>query len=68
MSTTAPHATLTAEAPHAGVASGMVDLTRRRQGPRPPDSDIVALRGIAFALILALPLWLGIAWLIALLV
>lgn len=65
MSTTAPHATLTAEAPHA---AGVVDRTSHSHGPRPPDSDLVALRGITFALMLALPLWLGIAWVITLLV
>ncbi len=38
------------------------------QGPRPPDSELRAVRGITYALILVLPFWLGIAWAIAVLI
>lgn len=38
------------------------------QGPRPPDSELRAVRGITYALILALPFWLVIVWAITALV
>jgi hypothetical protein len=34
------------------------------QGPRPPDSELRPVRGITYALILALPFWIALAWLI----
>jgi hypothetical protein len=37
-------------------------------GPRPPDAELRALRGITYALILVVPFWLAIAWLVAVLV
>ena len=35
------------------------------RGPRPPDAELRALRGIAYALILVLPFWLAVGWAIA---
>lgn len=37
------------------------------RGPRPPDSELRAVRGIAYALVLVLPFWLAIAWAVAIL-
>lgn len=49
---------------HAGGGAPHVPF----QGPRPPDSELRAVRGITYALILALPFWLAIAWAIAVLI
>jgi hypothetical protein len=38
------------------------------KGPRPPDAELRALRGITYALILVLPFWLAMAWIVAVLI
>jgi hypothetical protein len=38
------------------------------QGPRPPDCELRAVRGITYALLLALPFWIALAWIVRTLV
>jgi hypothetical protein len=48
---------------HAGAGTPPASF----RGPRPPDSELRAVRGIAYALVLVLPFWLAIAFAVAVL-
>ena len=70
MSGTGSQTTLDRGTQQAGTGEhrGGPSYSLQFRGPRPPDAELRALRGIAYALILVLPFWLAIAWMVAVLV
>ena len=69
MSGTGSQTTLDRGTQQAGMANTREAVRHSSfKGPRPPDAELRALRGIAYALILVLPFWLAIAWMVAVLV
>ena len=69
MSGTGSQTTLDRGTQQAGTSNRReADRHQPVRGPRPPDTELRALRGITYALILVLPFWLAIAWMVAALV
>lgn len=63
MRTVSSPTTLTREGHEAGASHTGGDVRQSPfRGPRPPDSELRAVRGIAYAMIMVIPFWLAIAW------